>query len=132
MTTTRLVKGSFRWAIPLGSVLLYFSTGCAGPGHAITDTAFDRLLAPAVVSAPPLTPAGDPATDVAVDSGVWTTGLLSGEDKSKPKPAEEEMLPPQGSKSFPNCLPRASCVKTRPGAVQQRGTWPIHGYYVGH
>src|SRR5262245_27197434 len=70
MNLARLVlKGSSRWAIPLGSALLSLSAGCAGPGHPATDAAVDRILAPAVESAQPIRPAED--------SGVRTIGLLS-------------------------------------------------------
>src|SRR5262245_52193870 len=88
---------SVRWAIPLGSALLSLSIGCAGLGHPGVDAAADRLLAPAVVSAQPLPPAGGAATvtEMAADPGVRTIALQSGEDKSTAKPAEELLPPPK-------------------------------------
>src|SRR5262245_32032382 len=97
------LKSSLWRVVALGSALLVLPAGCAGPGHPGQDTAALRVLTPAIELAPPAVARG-PDTDRAPGPGVRIVPALDGDDKSTPKPAEEE-LPPPKKQAHPELLP---------------------------
>jgi outer membrane protein TolC len=87
MNLARLVlEGSSRWAGPLGSILLWVVSGCAGTGHSLPDGAVDRILAPP--------DAVEPATSAAEGPGGRAGGPRSGDEKPTPKSPEDAPSPP--------------------------------------
>src|SRR5262245_48374175 len=97
MPTLRMVlEGPFRWAGVIGWALLFsVATGCVGPGHPVPDTAFERILAPLVVSGQPGMAAEEPGTGVAEWAGVEAVEGRPRENESTPRREQSGLPPPK-------------------------------------